>query len=290
MIHLSFFKSRRFKILIAACLLCGLALGAWAFWIEPNRLVVKQTEIKLPGWPESLNRLRIVAISDLHVGSLYITLDKLERVVETINAAKPDIVVLLGDYVIQDVVGGRFIEPEVFAEKLKALRAPGGVVAVLGNHDWWYDAPRVRRALEQAGMHVLEDEAVPIQHRGQVLWLAGLVDLWKGKPDIEKAMSQVPQGAPMIMLTHNPDIFPQVPPRVSLTVAGHTHGGQVNLPFVGRLVVPSQFGQRYAIGHIQENKRHLFVTPGIGTSIFPVRFRVPPEISVVTLVAQPASD
>jgi hypothetical protein len=100
---------------------------------------------------------------------------------------------------------------------------------------------------------------------------------------IARALAPVPEGAPVIVLTHNPDLFVRVPPRVLLTLAGHTHGGQVNLPVLGRLIVPSRFGERYAIGHVHEDGRDLFVSPGIGTSIVPVRFRVPPEISVLTV-------
>ena len=189
---------------------------------------------------------------------------------------------MLGDFVIQDVVGGEFVEPETIAAHLKDLRAPLGVYAVLGNHDWWLDGERVRRALESTGVRVLENDAARIEKDGRAFWLAGLADLWTRKPDIEATLAKVTDDAPVIALTHNPDLFPRIPPRVILTLAGHTHGGQVNLPVVGRPVVPSQFGQLYAQGHVQEQGRHLFVTSGVGTSIIPVRFRVPPEIIVLT--------
>jgi predicted MPP superfamily phosphohydrolase len=108
-------------------------------------------------------------------------------------------------------------------------------------------------------------------------------DLYTRPADVGRALASVPEGAPVILLTHNPDVFVNVPARVLLTLAGHTHGGQVNLPLLGRLVVPSQFGERFAIGHVHEDGRDLFVTPGIGTSILPVRFGAPPEISVLTV-------
>ena len=113
--------------------------------------------------------------------------------------------------------------------------------------------------------------------------MVGIADLWTRKPDVESALHQVESNDPVLLITHNPDIFPDVPRRVSLTLAGHTHGGQVNLPVAGRLVVPSKYGQRYAIGHIVEDGRHLFVGGGVGTSILPVRFRVPPEVVIITL-------
>jgi len=268
----------------------GVVLGLWAFWIEPNWLVVNRVTLPLPEWPADRGQLRLVAISDLHVGSPYITLDKLEHMVERINTEQPDVIVMLGDYVVEEMVGGHVIAPEVFAEKLKGLRAPGGVIAVLGNHDWDYDGNAIKQAFERVGIRVLENEATAIEHHGRSIWFAGMADYWRRNPEVEKALSQVPPDAPVIALTHNPDIFQRMPARVSLTMAGHTHGGQVNFPFFGRPVVPSDFGQRYAIGHIEEDRRHLFVTTGIGTSGLPVRFRVPPEIAVVTIVNQPPLD
>jgi hypothetical protein len=181
------------------------------------------------------------------------------------------------------VIGGRFVEPERTAAALRGLAAPLGVFAVLGNHDWWYDGDQVSRALTEAGIRVLEDTAAPVETRGGPLWIAGVSDLYTRHSDVGRALASVPEGAPVIVLTHNPDVFVRVPPRVLLTLAGHTHGGQVNLPFFGRLIVPSQFGERFAIGHVHEDGRDLFVTPGIGTSIVPVRFGVPPEISVLTV-------
>ena len=152
-----------------------------------------------------------------------------------------------------------------------------------GNHDWWYDGARIKKSLEGAGIIVLENKAHPMQYQGQPFWIVGIADLWTRKPDIEGSLRQVESNEPVILITHNPDIFPDVPSRVSLTLAGHTHGGQVNLPVVGRLVVPSKYGQRYALGHVVENGRHLFVGGGVGSSSLPVRFRVPPEVVVLEL-------
>ena len=181
------------------------------------------------------------------------------------------------------MAGGTFVEPEPIAEELRALRAPLGVYAVLGNHDWWFDGGRVARALGGAGLKVLENEAVKVESSGRAFWLGGVADLWTRRPDVPGTLRQVTSDDPVVLFTHNPDIFPDVPARVSLTVAGHTHGGQVNLPLVGRPVVPSRFGQRYAMGHVVEGGRHLFVSGGVGTSIIPVRFRVPPEIVILKL-------
>ena len=143
----------------------------------------------------------------------------------------------------------------------------------------------VRNALEAEGIPVLEDASREIGVAGCRFWLAGVGDLWEGAHDIGAALSGIPAGDPTILFTHNPDLFPDVPSRVSLTVAGHTHGGQVYIPGIGRPIVPSKFGERFASGHIVENSRHLFVSSGVGTSILPVRFLVPPEVSVVRLRA-----
>jgi predicted MPP superfamily phosphohydrolase len=204
------------------------------------------------------------------------------------NAARPDIVCILGDIVmIHGIIGGRQVPPEEIAAELEHLSAPAGVVAVLGNHDGWFDHDRVRAALETSGIRVIEEAATRIETPAGPLWFAGISDLWTGRHDIGAALSSVQDdGASVLLLTHNPDVFPFVPGRVALTLAGHTHGGQVRLPLVGRPVVPSQFGQRYAAGHVVERGRHLFVATGIGTSILPVRFRVPPTVTLLTVVPE----
>lgn len=130
------------------------------------------------------------------------------------------------------------------ASELKGLRAHFGAFATLGNHDWWYNGPRVKNSLENAGIRTLENDAAMIEHEGAIFWVAGIGDKWEGKPDIASALAKVNDGAPIIALTHNPDIFPSIPARVSLTIAGHTHGGQVSLPIIGRPIVPSDFGER----------------------------------------------
>lgn len=287
---MAFFKTnagklrwRRGRLILTVLVAGALLLAIYAFLIEPSRLVVRETQIALPCWPAELKGLRIVAMSDLHVGAPWITLDKLRQVVATANATQPDLIVLAGDFVIQDVLGGDFIAPEQFAPALKELRARYGVFAVLGNHDWWYSAPRVKQALATAGILVIENQAVKITAAGKHFWLAGLADLWEGRPDIVATLEQITDDAPVMAVTHNPDLFPQLPTRICLTIAGHTHGGQVAFPVLGRLIVPSQWGERYALGHIVEDNKHLFVTPGVGTSILPVRFRVPPEISLLTI-------
>lgn len=280
-------RRRRVRALLGAAAISVLSLGIWAFWIEPARVVVRELPLRIPRWRPEHRGLRIAVIADLHVGAPHVGLDKLRRVVGETNARRPDLVLVLGDLVIHGVVGGRFVAPEPIAEGLGALRAPHGTVAVLGNHDGWLDRARVRRALERSGIRVLENDVERVEARGAGFWLAGIEDLWTGKPDIPGTLAKVPGGEPILLLSHNPDVFPDVPDRPSLTIAGHTHGGQVDLPVLGRPVVPSRFGQRYAAGHVVEEGRHLFVTTGVGTSILPVRFRVPPEVVILSLEPLP---
>lgn len=261
----------------------GVLLLAWAVLWEPGRLRVIE---HAPPVPWDGPTLRVVVLTDLHVGAPHVGLEKLEAVVAAANAADPDVVLLAGDYVIHGVWGGRFVEPEAMIPALSRLEARHGVFAVLGNHDWWYDGPRVGRALTAAGIELLENEARWIEAG---LWIGGIGDLTTLHHDVGAMLATVDAPGPILAVTHHPDVFPQVPPEVRLTVAGHTHGGQVWLPLLGRLVVPSRFGQRYALGHVQEGVRHLFVGQGIGTSLLPVRFGVPPEISVLLLQQRPGT-
>jgi len=269
----------------AGVLFAGLlvALAGWGFWWEPASLSTREYDLVLPGWPAAAGDLRIAVLADLHTGSPPNDLDKLQEVVDATNRAPPDLILLAGDFVIQGVVGGQFVEPEASARVLRSLQATLGVYAVLGNHDWWLDGARVRKALEDEGIPVLEDRAIPLLCNRRPFWLAGVSDFWEAAHDVRRALTGVDEASPVIVVTHNPDVFPEIPDRVALTIAGHTHGGQVAVPGLGRPVVPSQFGERYAIGHVVEGGRHLFVSTGIGTSILPVRFRVPPEISMITL-------
>ncbi len=267
----------------AALAVAALLLTARACWTEPRTFVLREAAVPLAGWPAPLDGLVVAALADVHTGSPHTPVAKLRLAVDAINARRPDLVVLLGDYVIQGVLGGRFVSPEVTAAELGRLKAPLGVVAVLGNHDWWLDGKRVRAAFERSGITVLENEALERRLRGQPVWIAGLADLWTRRPDLEKTLVSVPPGAALLLLTHSPDVFPRVPASVSLTLAGHTHGGQVSIPFLGPPLVPSRYGQRYASGLVVEEGRPLFVTTGLGTSIVPVRFRVPPEAAILTL-------
>jgi predicted MPP superfamily phosphohydrolase len=276
---------KRVRVSLAAIPVLLAAIVLWGFFIEPRRLVIHQQTISDKNLPKELSGLRIAVISDIHVGGPFIDEKKLRLIVSKTNALKPDLIVIAGDYMSGNSWHGNRVEPEVFAPWLQGLRAPLGVYSVLGNHDWWYSGRKVRSALEANGIKVLDDEIVEVKGKEGSFWLAGLADLWTRPQHVAETIAKAPPGQPVIALTHNPDIFPSLPERVPLLLAGHTHGGQVNLPLIGRPIEPSTFGQRYAAGLVFENNHYLFVTTGIGISILPVRFRVPPEIVLLTINA-----
>ncbi len=266
-------------------LAAGLALAVYAFWIEPRSLVVTRLSLPLPGLEREV---RLVVMGDLQPAGPIESLESIAAIVERMNAEQGDLVLLLGDYVSTRRLSTGFIDPHDTVPILGRLDAPLGVYAVLGNHDWWWDGPEMRHLLTDQGITVLEDAAERVEAGAQTLWIAGLSDPVTQAYDLEATLDQADESGPVLLLTHTPDVFPDVPAEVALTLAGHTHGGQVDLPFLGRPIVPSRFGERFAYGLIEEAGRRLYVTSGIGTAIIPVRFRVPPEIVALTLT--PASD
>lgn len=304
--------------------LAGLAgLGAGSFGLggyavaESYGLDVASYSLTPPNWPRDL-RLRLAVIADLHAGDPWMSAERIRAIVQTTNALQADAVVMLGDFVLGSRLGryGTPMPHAVWANELAALKAPLGVHAVLGNHDWWESAEvqdrgsgptPVGESLQAVGIPVYENEAVRLTKDGHPFWIAGLGDQWafygrrfrkpgvrRGMPgyytgidDLPKTLAAVTDDAPVILMVHEPDVFPQVPDRVALTLAGHTHGGQIRL-FGFAPVVPSRYGSRYAYGHIVEENRHLIVSAGLGCSGAPVRLGAPPEVVVVELGGQPS--
>jgi len=259
--------------------------GGWfllqAAWLEPSSLRVSDYTVAQPA--PALKGLRIAVISDLHAGAPYIDTAKIDRIVAMTNEARPDLILLTGDYVITNVMGGRHMPIDSVVAHLKGLHAPLGVYAVMGNHDRWDAADHIVSSFQAAGIPVLENTHMPLPPPWNGIALVGLGDRDNGGPKVKRSLAGVT--GPALCFVHSPDVFPRLPPTCAVTIAGHTHGGQVWLPFLGRPAVAtvSRFGQRYAIGVIRENNKTLFVSSGIGTSILPLRFGVPPEISLLTL-------
>ncbi|WP_068461406.1 metallophosphoesterase [Hyphomicrobium sulfonivorans] len=283
--------------------LAGAGTGGYAL-AESFGSNITRYQMTPPGWPQDLP-VRLLVLSDLHACDPWMTAERIAGMVEQVNTLQPDCVLLLGDYVAGHSIG-RFSKPvphREWANALAGLKAPMGVHAVLGNHDWWEDWDVVRRrrgptkagiALQEAGITVHENTCVRLNKNGRHFWLAGLGDQWafpshrdgrrhfEGTDDLPGTLAQVSDDAPIIMMVHEPDIFASMPARVSLTLAGHTHGGQVRL-FGYAPVVPSRFGQRYLYGHIVEDNRHMIVSGGLGCSAVPVRLGAPPEIVQIDL-------
>jgi predicted MPP superfamily phosphohydrolase len=257
------------------------AAVAYAGWIEPRRLVTTRQTLCLPRWPRELDGLRLGLLSDLHSGAPHASLKAVGRAVERLNEEAPDAILLLGDYIDAHPLWGGRLEPETIAHELAALRAPLGVYAVLGNHDWKRAGDRMWRALHNEGIEVLENRVL----QAGDLYVAGLADLRHRRPDLPGALAGVPAGAPVVLLSHDPDVFPYVPDRISLTVSGHTHAGQVAIPRLRRPAIPSRYGERYARGHVVEDGRHLYITSGLGTSGLPLRLLAPPEVVVLELTS-----
>jgi uncharacterized protein len=289
-------------------------VGGYAFAVEPMwRLNVTRYAFSPPRWPAAL-KLRVAIVADVHASEPYMPVSRIRQIVARTNALNPDVTLLLGDYVKAHHWETRPVNSRDWSDALAGLRAPLGVHAVLGNHDWWEDhtAQRdghgpiiARRELERVGIPVYENSVVRLAKNGRPFWLAGLGDQlalvgrrgkrykkFEGVDDLPVTLAKVTDDAPILLMAHEPDIFPLVPERVSLTISGHTHGGQVRL-FGYSPIVPSRYGNRYAYGHVVEREgpelskmeKHLIVSGGLGSSIMPVRFGVPPEIVMIELGA-----
>ncbi len=295
---------RGFLKSLLAALAGGAALSSYAFAIEPMlRLTVQRYRITPPNWPPHL-KLTLAAVADVHAVEPGMSANRIRAITEATNALGADLIVLLGDYAAGHPFKTRSVRSSEWAAALSGLKAPLGVHAILGNHDWWDDRTAQRRghgpviggeALERVGIKVYENTAVRLTKDGKPFWLLGLGDQlallpgrrwgrrrFVGVDDLPATLAQLTDDAPAILLAHEPDIFPSVPERVSLTLSGHTHGGQIRMLGYSPMV-PSRYGNRYAYGHVVENDRHMIVSGGLGCSILPVRFGVPPEIVLVEL-------
>lgn len=248
----------------------------YAGFVEPNRLIIRQENLFLPDW--QLQNFKVGVISDIHIGIRFVDTNKLEKIVEAVNCQNPDLIVLLGD------LEGRYIEksnPDKIITLLKQLKAEYGVISILGNHDF-YPPSTVKNILNSANIPVLENESLIISTNPK-LKIVGLKDMWHYKfyPDDIIGNTTIPT----IVLSHNPDYFPQISSDVSLTLSGHTHGGEVYFPFLGAPFVPSKYNQKYRKGYIVENNKHLYVTGGIAT-LSGFRLFNPPEVVILNLNKQ----
>ena len=266
---------------------------------------VTRYRVRDPRW--TLPPMTMAVLSDLHVGEPWVSLDLVRRIVAQINDLAPDLVVLPGDFLLDRNMWrySRLVPADAIAAALAGLRAPLGVFSSLGNHDWTdCDLARdtgharnsVIEAFAAAGLTLLRNQSRPVPHGAGGFWLVG-TDSQRARSekrggrtryvsylDAEAAFANVPVGAPAIHLAHEPDWFANGDSRAFLQISGHTHGGQTRI-FGRTPLVPSEYGSRYAAGHIQENGNHLIVSRGIGYSGLPLRIGVPPEIVMVEIGA-----
>jgi predicted MPP superfamily phosphohydrolase len=266
--------------------LSGPAFAGYAGVEAAAMLDVTRYRLKPRGWPSG-QRLTVTVIADLHAGGPNMGLQRIRDIVDTANALNSDVVLLLGDFVATHKFVTEPVPAPVWAGELARLKAPLGMHAILGNHDWWFHQSEIRLALARANIPLMENDAVLLGESGARFWLAGLGDQlaiplghgrFRGADDLPATMAKVESDDPVILMVHEPDIFTRVPDRVSLTLAGHTHGGQMRVPLIWPVFVPSRYGARFAYGHIVEGGRDLIVSGGLGTSVVPMRIGVPPEI------------
>jgi predicted MPP superfamily phosphohydrolase len=258
-----------------------LLLAAWSFGFEPGWLQQRNLALSVANW--SGPPLSIAVAADLHVGAPHAGLPMLRRVVDQLNSGNPDLILLPGDFVMQGVRGGQAVDPAQIAAELGRLKAPLGVFATLGNHDWWHGGNAVRQALEAHGIRVIENGAIPLATASGSIWLAGIGDDMTGHAHPDQAFAEVPSDARLIVMMHDPANAPDLPARAVVAFAGHTHGGQVRLPFFGALITPGRAPRQHAYGWIPDVPTPTWVTSGVGTSILPLRFNCPPETVALTL-------
>ena len=275
---------KRTRLLVWGTLL---AMAGWAFGFEPSWLQQRQLTLASADWAGA--PITIAVASDLHAGAPHVGTTMLRRVVADLNAAKPDLILLPGDFVHHGLLDGEELSPEAIAAELGRLKAPLGVYATLGNHDWWSDGERMGKALEAVGIRVLENSALPLPGLTQKIWLLGIGDDMTGHSDVPKALAGVPAEAHLIVMLHDPANAPELPRQSIVAFAGHTHGGQVRLPLLGALITPGHSPLRHSLGWLPDVPAPTYVSAGIGTSILPVRFNCPPETLVLRLRGKESS-
>jgi predicted MPP superfamily phosphohydrolase len=258
----------------------GLAVLGWAYWTAISDPVVREVELALLPVDATPAKLRVLLMTDIHVAGPDMPPSRLRRIVAQANALKPDAIVITGDLVSDKLPATRTYSLDEAISRLARLESRLGVFAVLGNHDHWRNAAAARRALKDAGIRVLDNSAVSAGS----LSIGGVDDRLTGHEDLGKTLDAMAKlrGAP-ILLSHSPDPFPELPSRVQLMVAGHTHCGQIRLPLIGARSYASQYGARYGCGVVRENGKTLVVSAGLGTSILPLRIGAVPDMWLITL-------
>jgi hypothetical protein len=250
----------------------------WISRVQPH--VVFRTTIEISGWPRFDRPLRIAFLSDFHAGSYSNDIERLAEIITEAATFTPDLVLFGGDYVNMSTGGGH-LPPRVTAALLARLDGTLGRFAVLGNHDYAYDAHEVAAALRDCGIALLDHERCSATFRNHVIDIIGLPDAHIIRPEARALLASLRPDRPTIILMHDPMWFSKVPVGPFLALAGHTHGGQIKLPGVGIMTNSSKAPLRWSHGMIVDQGRHLYVTAGLGSSFLPIRVGIPPEYAVI---------
>jgi uncharacterized protein len=267
-------------------MLLALLLGFWSVIVEPRWVARRDINLAVLNW-QGPTGLKVAVASDWHFTKRplwrVMTVERAKNIVNEINAAKPDVILLPGDFIADHNYKPEFAataEDEI-AAVLGELKAPLGVYVALGNHDWWHDGDKFAAAFAKYGIKVLENDAVPLKNTA--LWVVGIGDDFTGHSQPKRAVAKLPPSAQTLVLMHDPASLVDLPAMTGLTVAGHTHGGQVYLPFVGALVVPGAAPRSWAYGWVQHGVNRMYVTSGLGVSILPIRVNMRPEWVMFTI-------
>lgn len=252
----------------------ALAVGIDAVLGRPR---LRRRVVRIEGLPPELDGFRIGHLSDVHCGP-HAPESRVAKWVRRLNALGVDVIAVTGDLITH---GSSHVE--AVARALGGLRAKDGAYVSMGNHDYFTDGEQLVRALERHGSTVLRNRGVVIERGASRLYLAGVDDTWTGRDDIDRALQKRPDGAPTVLLAHDPDLFPQAEQRgVELTLSGHTHGGQLALPGLSRISI-ARFMTRWTSGMYRRGRSWLYVNHGAGTTGPPARLGAPPELAVITL-------
>lgn len=253
--------------------------------LEPNRPRVVQKQLFLTRWPERMNGFSIALLSDFHFDP-HFSVHPLHAAIPMVNGLHPDLIVLAGDFVTKsflkdDEKAASAAEP--CAHLLRRMSAPRGLWAVMGNHDDSTDVEHVTGALQAEGIHVLANQSEAIEHDGTRVWLSGVNDVLGHTADLSKTLHPVPADEAVILLAHEPDFADEVARfPVDLQLSGHSHGGQIRVPFLPPLYLPP-LARKYVLGRYQVGRLCLYTTAGLGTIGVPMRLNCPPEITLLTL-------
>lgn len=280
---------------IRLCILGALTLVGGKGFLNRRNLELVKLRVHLKRLPSAFDGLKVGQITDIHAGPL-VPSGLIREGVDLIMAKRPDLIVLTGDFVsgatkILWTTYGGFKERHYnyCMEELGRLKAPLGVFAVLGNHDFWSGpevTSKVARGLEGIGVRVLRNEAVSLETESQHLYIVGVDDYWESSYSLTKALEGIPEDVCRILLSHNPDVNENIASSnksIDFIISGHTHGGQIVLPFIGAPYLPSPFGQQYRAGLVRDGARQTYVSRGLGLFFVPFRLNCPPDVSVIIL-------